>query len=62
MTNTIRITAKVTDLKVGDSYFIYGVEQQIIEVIAEGNKIHFLANTGSGRTFNNHLKTKAIVR
>tara|TARA_R110000823_G_scaffold82163_3_gene186418 strand:+ start:817 stop:1005 length:189 start_codon:yes stop_codon:yes gene_type:complete len=62
MTNTIRTTEKVTDLKVGDSYFTYGVEQRIIEVIVEGNKIHFESHTGGDRTFNNHLTTKAIVR
>ena len=53
---------RVTDIKVGDSYFIYGVEQPIIEVIVEDNKIHFFSNKGTSRTFNNHLTTRAIIR
>tara|TARA_R110000764_G_scaffold13752_3_gene39659 strand:+ start:207 stop:407 length:201 start_codon:yes stop_codon:yes gene_type:complete len=53
---------RVTDLKVGDSYFIYGVEQPIIEVIVKDNQITFFSKTGAGRTFNNHLTTRAIIR
>ena len=53
---------RVTDIKVGDSYFIYGVEQPIIEVIVEDNKIHFFSKKGTSRTFNNHLTTRAIIR
>ena len=67
MTNTIATTAKVTDLKVGDSYFIYGVEQVIVEINPitpnpiEDNAILFKSNNGY-RTFKNHLTTKAILR
>ena len=54
---------KVVDIKVGDSYFIYGVEQPIIEIKSfEDTQITFFSKTGATRTFNNHLTTKAIIR
>ena len=63
MKQTIRTTVKVTDIKVGDSYFIYGTEQPIIEIKSYAdNQITFFSKTGANRTFNNHLTTKVIVR
>jgi hypothetical protein len=53
---------RVTDIKVGDSYFLYGVEQPIIEVIVKDNQITFYSKNNTVRTFNNHLTTRAIIR
>ena len=63
--NKLETTQKVrvTDIKVGDSYFIYGVEQPIIEIkLYEDNQITFFSKKGTNRTFNNHLTTRAIIR
>ena len=53
---------RVTDIKVGDSYFLYVVEQPIIKVIVKDNQITFYSKNNTVRTFNNRLTTRAIIR
>ena len=51
----------VIDLKIGDSFFLYGVECTILEITVEDTEILFKTNNGF-RRFKKTLRTRAIIR